>query len=197
MAVTIARAVDLAAVGANGGAWTTDMGVTAPGVPTDITTTPTAPWKPVGAISDKGIARAFSEKTQDIYAMGLVTPFLTLTTQSSAAFTLELYEGWRDIVKSVIYRKPVSEVAADGTGKFTFVETGTGVVDRRAWTVVVVNGTAMEWFYMPNASVALTKDQTFDGQSIAGVETEVTPYPDAVGNTIYHIGQLKAGVIAS
>lgn len=194
--ITIARASDLAEVGANAGAWTTDQGVTPPGAPT-VGTTPTAPWKPVGAVNETGIARAFSEKSTDIFAMGITTPYLSLITQSTATFTFELYEGWRDIVKSLVYRKPLTDVTTAADGSFSFSETGVGIVDKRAWCIAVINGAAMEWYYMPSASVALTKDQTFTAGAVAGVEVAVTPYPDGLGNTIYHIGQLPAGVSAS
>lgn len=197
MAITIARASDLAAVGANAGAWTVDQGAAPPGQPSDITTTPAAPWTPVGAITDNGIARSFNEKTQDLYAMGVTTPYLNLVTQSTATFTFAVYESWRDIVKSIVYRKPLSEVAVAADGSWSFAETGTGIVDKRSWLIAVINGASMEWYYLPVATVAMTKDQTFSGDAAASIELEATPYPDDSGNTIYHIGQLPAGVYAA
>lgn len=198
MAVTIARASDLAAVGANGGAWTVDMNVSPPGAPTDITTTPAAPWVPVGAVEQKtGITRNFSEKTSDIYAMGLQTPYLTLVNQDQGGFSLALLETYRDIVKSVVFKKPLSEVKADATGKWSFSESGEGIVDRRSWLLAVINGGAMEWFYCPIASLTLSKDQVFTDNDVASIIVDIAPYPDATGQTIYHIGQLPAGVSAS
>jgi hypothetical protein len=201
MAVTIARSNALAEVGANAGAWTVDMGVAAPGnlTGTGLTTTPPAPWVPVGAISDKGIARSFNEKTQDIYALGLVSPFMALVTQSTASFTFDAYESGRDIVRSVAYRKPLSAVSASlTTGAWNFAETGTGVIDLRAWLfAVMTSGTSFEWYYLPNAMVAMTKDQVFVNSAPAGIEFAVTPFPDATGNTIYHSGQLPLNVYGS
>lgn len=201
MAVTIARSPDLAEVGANAGAWTVDMGVTAPAMPTGaaLTSTPVAPWVPVGAISDKGIARSFNEKTQEVYATGLVTPYMTLVTQSTASFTFDAYESGRDIVRSVAYRKTLASVQASATtGAWSFAETGVGIIDKRAWLfLVMTSGTAFEWLYLPSAMVAMNKDQTFAMNAPAAITFAVTPFPDSTGNTIYHSGQLPLGVYGS
>ncbi|KPC63810.1 tail protein, partial [Streptomyces sp. NRRL F-6602] len=50
--VSITRAADLTIIGANGAAWVSDVGTTAPDSPM---TQPVAPWRPLGAISDDGL----------------------------------------------------------------------------------------------------------------------------------------------
>lgn len=183
---TITRAADLAVVGANGGGWCVDLGADIPTAPTDFTA-PTAPWLPLGAISDDGLVYGFDEDSESFTPWGLAAPFRTVVTQSVRTFGVTLWETNRRIVRSVFYRLAVADLAPDASGIHSFGETASPRPDRRAWLFDVYDGDTMERFFVPEGEITDRSDVTFKQDEMSGYEIEITAYPDASGNTVYHL----------
>lgn len=183
---TITRAADLAVVGANGGCWTVDKGVSAPAAPTDFTT-PAAPWLAGGAISDDGLKYGFDEDSQEFTPWGLSAPFRTAITKSVRTFGLTFWETNRRIVRSVMYRLAVADLVPDVSGIHSFAETASPSPDRRAWLFHVYDGGTMESFFVPEGEITDRSDVTFKQDEMSGYECTMTAYPDDAGNTVYHL----------
>lgn len=183
---TITRAEDLAMVGANGGAWTVDMGVATPTAPADFSAL-SSPWLPVGAISDNGLKIGFSEDNQSFTPWGETTPFRTVITKSVRTVDLTLWETNRAICKSLWYRQPVSAFTPDGQGVTSFAESASPPPDRRAWVWDVYDGNTLERYFAPIAEVTDRTDVTVKQNEMISYEIKVTAYPDDAGNTIYHL----------
>jgi hypothetical protein len=182
---TITRAADLSVVGASGGGWTVDLGADTPAAPTDFTA-PVAPWLPMGAISDDGLVYGFDEDSEQFTPWGLSSPFRTVVTQSIRTFGCTLWETNRRIVRSVMFRLPVADLAPDVDGIHSFAETSAPTPDRRAWLFHVYDGETMEGFFVPQGEISDRSDVTFKQDEMAGYEIEITAYPDDSGNTVYH-----------
>lgn len=183
---TITRAADLAVVGANGGAWTVDLGATTPATPTDFSDL-TSPWLPCGAISEDGLTYGFDEDSESFTPWGLAAPFRTVVTRSVRTFGLTLWETNRRIVRSVMFRLATASLAPSASGIHTFAETASPVPDRRAWAFDVYDGSTMERFFVPQGEITDRSDVTFQQSEMSGYEIEVTAYPDESGNTVYHV----------
>ena len=184
---TIVRAADLAMVGANGGAWSVDLGADTPSAPTDLTT-PTSPWLPIGAISDDGLTYGFDEDSEQFTPFGLTAPFRTEITKSVRTFGLTAWETNRAIVKSLQYRLPVSSFDPNGDGIFSFAENASVAPDRRAFLFHVYDGDTMEAYFVPQGEVTDRSDVKIDQKDLIAYEWKITAYPDDSGNTVYHVG---------
>lgn len=183
---TITRAADLAVVGANGGAWITDLGADAPATPTDFSD-PDAALLPAGAISEDGLTYGFDEDSEDFTPWGLAAPFRTVVTRSVRTFGVTLWETNRRIVRSVMFRLPLADLAPDVDGIHTFPETASPTPDRRSWLFDVMDGDTWERFWVPEGEVTDRSDVTFKQDEMSGYEITMTAYPDESGNTVYHL----------
>lgn len=183
---TIERSDELAMIGINGGAWTVDLGDAIPTAPTDFTAL-TAPWLPVGMISEDGLVKGFEEDAEEFKAWGQTSPFRRVITGSVRTFGMTLWETNRAIVKSLQYRIPVADLAPDGSGISSFAESATPSQDRRSWIFDVYDGETMLRLYAPEAEVSERSDVSYKGDEVAGYEVTVTVYPDAAGNLLYHL----------
>ena len=183
---TISRAEDLAMVGINGGAWTVDLGSDAPVMPTDFSQPPT-PWLAAGAISDAGLKVGFSETSTDFTPWGLTSPFRTTVTKSVRTFQIALWEVNRPIVKSVMFRLPLSAFTPAVSGLTSFAETASPQPDRRAWLFDVYDGLTMERYFVPSAEATARTDLTVKQDAMLAYEVTLTAYPDDAGNTVYHL----------
>lgn len=192
---TIERSADLAVVGANGGGWVTDLGVSSLAVPTDLETALVTQLKPLGAISNDGLTYGFDEDQESFTPWGLTAPFRTVTTSSIRTFGCVLWETNRASVKSVFYRLSMASVTPDVNGKYSFSETASPEQDRRSWVFDVIDGGSMERFFVPEGEISERSDVTFQNSEMSGYEITVTAYPDDDGNTVYHLG--KVAVTAS
>lgn len=183
---TITRAADLAVVGANGGSWTVDLGADTPAAPIDFSA-PADPWLPAGAISDDGLTYGFDEDSEDFTPWGLAAPFRTVVTKSVRTFGVTFWETNRRIVRSVMYRIALADLAPDVDGIHSFAETASPTQDRRAWLFDVYDGETMERFFVPQGEVTDRSDVTFKQDEMSGYESTITAYPDDTGNTVYHL----------
>jgi hypothetical protein len=185
---TIERSADLAVVGANGGAWAVDLGVTTPTMPTTMDA-PSTPWFAIGAISDDGLTYGFDEDSQEFTPWGLSTPFRTEVTKSIRTFGLTAWETNRRIVKSLQYRLPVASFDPDVVGGlYSFAENASPQPDRRGFIFDVYDGTRMERFFVPSGEVTDRSDVKFASKEMSGYQWTITAYPDAAGNSVYHLG---------
>lgn len=187
----ITRSVDLSVVGANGGGWVTDLNAPTPTAPTSYDSTLAAGLLPLGAISEDGLGYGFDEDSQSFIAWGQLTPYRTQITRSLRTFKVNLWETNRPIAKSVMYRVPVADVTADGTGDYAFQETATPTPDRRAWVFDVIDGLTLERFFVPVGEVTDREDVSFKPDEIAGYNLTITAYADAAGVTVYHLGHVN------
>jgi hypothetical protein len=186
---TIERSDDLAMIGVNGGAWTVDKGVAIPPPPTDFSDL-TAPWLPVGMISEDGLTKGFEEDSEEFRAWGQTAPFRRVITSSTRTFQLTLWETNRAICKSLMYRVPVADLTPDGSGISSFAESASPEPDRRSWVFDVYDGQTMLRLYAPEAEVSERGDVNYQGSEVAGYELTITVYPDANGNILYHLYQV-------
>lgn len=185
---TIERSADLAVVGANGGGWAVDLGVNTPTMPTTLDA-PGNPWFAIGAISDDGLTYGFDEDSEEFTPWGLSTPFRTEVTKSIRTFGLTAWETNRRIVKSLQYRLPVASFDPEEvTGLYSFAENASPQPDRRAFIFDVYDGTRMERFFVPSGEVTDRSDVKFASKEMSGYEWTITAYPDAAGNSVYHLG---------
>jgi hypothetical protein len=184
---TIVRAADLVVVGANGGGWAVDYGATTPTAPTNMDA-PTAPWLPLGAVSDDGLTYGFDEDSAQFTPWGLSAPFRTEVTKSIRTFDLTAWETNRGIVKSLQYRLPVASFDPDVNGNYSFAENASPTPDRRAFLFHVYDGETMEAFFVPQGEVTDRSDVKFVQKDLAGYQWKITAYPDTSGNTVYHVG---------
>jgi hypothetical protein len=187
---TIIRDVDLSVVGANGGGWVTDLGVTAPAVPATYDAAPVASLLPLGAISEDGLGYGFDETNQEFIAWGQLTPYRTQITKSLRTFEVTLWETNRAVCKSAMFRLPVATVAADVSGDYSFSELSSPAPDRRAWLFDVIDGTTIERFYVPVGEVTQRENVSFKNSEVSGYKLSVTAYADATGVTVYHLGHI-------
>ncbi|MFD4394646.1 phage tail protein [Kitasatospora sp. NPDC058478] len=186
--VTIDRSSDLTTIGANGGGWVAAPGTTSP---TSPIVQPAAPWLPLGAISDDGLKYGFDEDAQAFTPWGFTAPFRTQTTKSLRTFGIKLWETSRTTVKSLMYRVPEASLTPT-TGITSYAETAAPQPDRRAFWFVVVDGSTYNGFYVPQGEITDRSDVTFKQDEMAGYEVKITAYPDAAGNTVYHLDKLPA-----
>lgn len=187
----IQRNVDLSVVGANGGGWVTDLNAATPTAPDSYDSVLAAGFMPLGAVSEEGLGYGFDEDSQSFIAWGQLTPYRTQITRSLRTFTVNLWETNRPIVKSVMYRVPVADVTADGSGDYTFNETATPTPDRRAWVFDVMDGLTLERFFVPVGEVTDRDDVSFRPDEIAAYSLTITAYADANGVTVYHLGHVN------
>ncbi|MGH3584921.1 MAG: hypothetical protein ACRDQ0_01240 [Pseudonocardia sp.] len=185
--VNITRAADLTVVGATGGAWVSPVGTTAP---TSPLIQPAGPWEPLGAISDDGLTYGFDEDSQEFTPWGLTSPFRTQITKSVRTFGLTVWETSRVAVQSLHYRLDAATLEPDEDGLTKFAETASPVPDRRAFWFLVVDGDSCKGFYVPEGEINDRSDVTFKQDEMSGYEWTITTYPDAIGNTVYHVDKL-------
>ena len=186
---TITRAADLALVGANGGGWTGPLGTTSPG---DPQIQPVGAWRPLGAVSEDGLTQGFDEDSEEYIPWGYTSPIRTTITKSLRTFGLTVWETARTTVKSLQYRLPEAELEPDVGGLTTYAESASPQPDRRAWWFIVVDGSSMQGFYVPEGEISDRSDVNHKGDEMAGYEWTITAYPDAEGNTVYHADRLPA-----
>ncbi|MFJ7417992.1 phage tail protein [Streptomyces uncialis] len=187
--VLITRASDLAIVGANGGGWVAPVGTPALSSPT---AQPTAPWEPLGAISDDGLTYGFDEDSQEFTPWGLTSPYRTQITKSVRTFGLTAWETSRIAVQSLQYRLDAADLEPDVSGITQYAETASPVPDRRAFWFLVIDGDAYKGFYVPEGEISERSDVTFKQDEMSGYEWTITTYPDAAGNTVYHVDKIPA-----
>ncbi|MDX3324754.1 phage tail protein [Streptomyces sp. ME02-6979-3A] len=187
--VNITRAADLTVVGATGGAWVAPVGTAAPESPL---IQPAGLWEPLGAISDDGLTYGFDEDSQEFTPWGLTSPFRTQITKSVRTFGLTVWETSRVAVQSLHYRLDPAALEPDVDGLTKFAETASPVPDRRAFWFLVVDGGAYKGFYVPEGEINDRSDVTFKQDEMSGFEWTITTYPDATGNTVYHVDKLPA-----
>ncbi|GHJ21618.1 phage tail protein [Streptomyces albus] len=187
MVVQIERAADLAVIGANGGIWVAAVGTSAPSSPLEQ---PAAPWEPLGAISDDGLVYGFDEDSEEFTPWGTTSPFRSTITKSTRTFQFTLWETARTTAMSVMYRTPVSELTPDQNGITAYAETASPAVDRRAWWFAIFDGDTARGMYVPQAEVSDRSDVTFKQDEMSGYEVTLTAYPDAEGNTVYHLDKI-------
>lgn len=180
--VLIARADDLAVVGANGGGWCAPLGTAQPADPRDA---PAAPWMALGAISDDGLSMAFEEDSESFTPWGLTSPFRTVITSSTRTFGMTLWETKRPIVRSIMFRIPVEDLDPDEEGIVTFAESASAEPDRRSWIFDIYDGDNFERIYLPEAEITDRGDVTAAQGEMQGYEITVTCYPDASNNIAY------------
>ncbi|WP_037576808.1 phage tail tube protein [Phaeacidiphilus oryzae] len=183
----IARATDLSIVGANGGGWVAPAGSASPA---DPAVQPVSPWAAFGAISDDGLVNGVSEDSTDFTPWGLTAPVRTVITKSVRTFKATLWETANPIAMSLMYRIPASGFTADGQGITSYAETGSPEPDRRAFWFVVLDGSTMRGFYVPQGEVSDRNDITFKQDEMSGYELTITAYPDDAGSTVYHSDRL-------
>ncbi|GAA0423865.1 phage tail protein [Streptomyces luteireticuli] len=181
--VQITRSADLAMVGANGGAWVAPLGTPAP----TALGTPASPWTGLGAISDDGLKYGVDEDSKQFMPWGVTSAFRTQITKSARTFGLTLWETNSPIVKSLMFRVPVAELAPGADGVTKFAETASPAPDRRSWYFLVADGDTMEGFYVPAGEISDRSDVTYKSEEMAGFEIKVTAYPDQNNNTVYHL----------
>lgn len=181
--VQITRESDLMVVGANGGGWVAPVGTAQP---TGQFTVPGAPWLALGAISDAGLVDKFTEARQDFTPWGLLTPARSEVTSSVRSFDMVLWETRRPIVRSVFFRVPVSQVTP-ATGTVNFAETASPVPDHRSWLFDIYDGNQVERMYLPDAEMSNRADVNHDLKNMEGYNVTINAYPDAAGNTVYHL----------
>lgn len=185
--VHITRAADLLEVGANGGGWVAPLGTSSPG---DPAVQPTAPWAPLGAISDDGLVQGFDEDSQSFTPWGYTAPIRTTITSSLRTFSLTVWETGRDIVQSLQYRIDTSDLVPTA-GLTSFAETASPEPDRRAWWFIVLDGDNFQrGFYVPQGEITERSDVTHKQDEVAGFEWTITAYPDDAGNTVYHFDRV-------
>lgn len=180
--VLIARADDLAVVGANGGGWCAPLGTPQPADPRDA---PAAPWAALGAISDDGLSMAFEEDSESFTPWGLTSPFRTVITSSTRTFQMTLWETKRPIVRSVMFRIPLEDLTPDADGIVTFAESASAEPDRRSWIFDIYDGENFERIYLPEAEITDRGDVTAAQGEMQGYEVTITCYPDASNNIAY------------
>ncbi|MDQ0694191.1 MULTISPECIES: phage tail protein [unclassified Streptomyces] len=185
--VLITRAADLALVGANGGGWVAPVGTSALASPLDQ---PVAPWEPLGAISDDGLTYGFDEDSQTFTPWGLTSPFRTQITQSIRTFGLTVWETNRVSVMSLQNRLAAAAFEPDVDGITKYADTASPVPDRRAFWFLVIDGGAYKGFYIPEGEINDRSDVTFKQDEMSGFEWTITTYPDAAGNTVYHVDKI-------
>lgn len=186
---TIERSADLTVIGANGGAWCTDLGAATPTAPTSTTTLPAGLYA-MGAISDDGLTYAFDEDNEQFQAWGQLAPFRTEITRSTRTFQLTLWETNRPICKSVMFRQAVADVTAAVGGAYAFEETSAPTPDRRSWLIDVMDGDNLERFWVPFGEVTDRDDVTFKNDEMSGYNVTITAYPDPSNVTVYHMGHV-------
>jgi hypothetical protein len=185
--VNITRAADLTMVGANGGAWVAPVGTPALASPL---IQPTDPWLALGAISEDGLTNGWDEESQQFTPWGLTSPFRTQITQSIRTFGLTVWETSRRSVMSLHYRLDDAEFEPDGSGITKYAETASPVPDRRAFWFLVIDGDNYRGFYVPEGEINDRGDVTYKQDEMSGFEWTVTTYPDAAGNTVYHVDKI-------
>lgn len=179
---TVLRAADLAVVGTNGAGWCAPLGTAQPASPS---TYPPAPWLALGAISDDGLVIGFDEDSQQFTPWGQTTPFRTVITSSVRTFQITAWETNRPIVKSLMFRQEVADLAPV-SGVVRFSESATAVPDRRAFMFDVYDGDVLERFYIPEGEITDRGDTTFKQDEMVGYEWTISTYPDSAGITVYH-----------
>ncbi|WP_369211293.1 phage tail protein [Streptomyces flavofungini] len=187
--VNITRSSDLALVGATGGVWVSPVGTPALASPLDQ---PVAPWEPLGALSDDGLTYGFDEDSQEFTPWGLTSPFRTQITKSVRTFGFTVWETSRVVVTSLQYRLDSADLEPDGDGLTKYAETASPVPDRRAFWFLVVDGSAYKGFYVPQGEINDRSDVTFKQDEMSAYEWTITTYPDAAGNTVYHVDKIPA-----
>ncbi|GFE20015.1 phage tail protein [Streptomyces nigrescens] len=185
--VNITRASDLTMVGANGGGWTAPLGTAAPDSPLSQ---PVSPWTALGAISDDGLTYGFDEDSQEFQPWGLTSPFRTQITKSVRTFGLTVWETSRLAVQSLQYRLDEADLEPDVDGLTKFAETASPAPDRRAFWFVVLDGDSARGFYVPQGEINDRSDVSFKQDEMSGYEWTITTYPDAAGNTVYHVDKV-------
>lgn len=184
--VNITRAADLTMVGANGGGWVAPVGTAALASPLDQ---PTDPWQALGAISDDGLVNGWDEDKQEFQPWGLTSPFRTQITKSVRTFGLTVWETSRLPVMSLHYRIDEADLAPVGDIT-SFAETASPVPDRRAFWFLVIDGDNARGFYVPEGEINERSDVTYKQDEMSGFEWTITTYPDAAGNTVYHVDKI-------
>lgn len=179
----ITRAAELTVVGANGAAWVAPTGTPQP----TALGTPPAPWAGLGAISDDGLKVGIDEDSKTFTPWGTTSAFRTQITKSERSFGLTLWETNNPVVRSLMYRIPVNELAPDKDGVTRFAETASPKPDRRSFFFMTIDGDSMEGFYVPAGEVTKRGDVTYKPEEMAGYEVTITAYPDALNNTVYHL----------
>lgn len=187
----ITRSVDLSVVGANGGGWAVDLGAAIPTAPTSFDSVLDNAFKPMGAISEDGLAYGFDEDSQEFLAWGQLTPFRSQITRSLRTFQVTLWETNRAVNKSLMYRLPIADVTPDGSGDYTFEETATPTPDRRSFVFDVIDGLTLERFFVPVGEVTDRDDVSYKSDEIAGYNLTITAYADQAGVTVYHLGHVQ------
>ncbi|MEU2514311.1 phage tail protein [Streptomyces syringium] len=178
----ITRSADLTMVGATGGAWVAPLGTPSPvGLGT-----PLAPWAGLGAISDDGLKFGIDEDHKEFSPWGVTSAFRTQITKSVRTFGLTLWETNNPVVKSLVFRIPVTDLAPDKDGIARFAESASPKPDRRAFYFLTVDGDTMEGFYVPAGEVTDRSDVTYKSEEMAGYDITITAYPDASNVTVYH-----------
>ncbi|MCX5202492.1 phage tail protein [Streptomyces sp. NBC_00237] len=185
--VNITRAADLTMVGANGGGWVSPVGTPALASPL---AQPQSPWQALGAISDDGLVNGWDEDSQEFTPWGLTSPFRTQITKSVRTFGLTVWETSRKPVMSLHYRLDDADLTPDGDGITKFAETASPVPDRRAFWFIVLDGGSARGFYVPQGEISDRSDVTYKQDEMSGFEWTITTYPDAAGNTVYHVDKL-------
>ncbi|GGK61213.1 hypothetical protein Sme01_02850 [Sphaerisporangium melleum] len=179
--VTIARADDLAVVGADGGAWAAPLGTAQP---VDPRSAPASPWMAIGAISDDGLSMGFDEDSESFTPWGLSSPFRTVVTSSTRTFQFTMWETKRPVVRSLMFRQDIANL--DPTdGVVSFAESGTVTPDRRSWIFDIYDGENFERIYVPEGEITDRGDITAAQGEMQGYEVTVTAYPDSAGNISY------------
>ncbi|MEV4739792.1 phage tail protein [Streptomyces sp. NPDC049555] len=189
--IQISRAADLAMVGANGGAWVAPVNTPGP----IALGTPPAPWTGLGAISDDGLKYGFDEDHKEFTPWGVTSAFRTQITKSVRTFGITMWETNSPIVKSLMFRIPVNDLAPGADGITRFAETASPAPDRRAWYFLVADGDTMEGFYVPSGEITDRSDVTYKSEDMAGYDVKITAYPDGHNNTVYHTFSVKVPAV--
>jgi hypothetical protein len=189
--VNITRAADLLEVGANGGGWVAPLGTSSPG---DPAVQPSAPWEPLGAISEEGLTQGFEEDSQSFTPWGYTSPIRTTITSSLRTFGLTVWETGRIAVQSLQYRLDEADLQPDGvSGLTTFAETASPAPDRRAFWFVVLDGDNFQrGFYVPQGEITERSEVNHRQDQVAGYQWTITAYPDDSDNTVYHFDRVPA-----
>lgn len=179
----VLRAAELAVVGTNGAGWAAPLGTAQP---SDPETYPPAPWLAMGAISEDGLVVGFDEDSQQFTPWGQTTPFRTVITSSVRTFQITLWETNRTIVKSLMFRQDIDDLAPDINGVIAFSESATATPDRRTFMFDVYDGTTLLRMYVPEGEITDRGDTTYKQDEMAGYEVTISTYPDSAGKTVYY-----------
>lgn len=157
-------------------------GVTNPTLPTDATTTLNASvFKEVGALSDDGTVASSSQEFNNIYMWQNNALAAALPGQYDRKFTFTCLEQNSQTLNIAFGGSTLTQQAWG----VSIAEKAPGR-DIRAWVLHGIDGTRLWRIVVPQGQITSKGDVTWASTDVAGMEVEVTAFPDASNNYAYH-----------